>query len=86
MHPVYRFVARHSLFIIPSIGFLAVAVGLNGTGAALYTWIALGAAMAVVWGVPFWLRRKPSGAQSPGEVGRLLRSGRITLLHFYSDF
>ena len=86
MHPGFRFVARHSLFIIPGIGFLAVAVGLMGTGATLYMWIALGAAMALVWGLPFWLRRKPSAAQTTEEVGRLLRSGRITLLHFYSDF
>ena len=86
MHPTYRFVARHSLFIFPGIGFLAVAVGLMGTGGALYLWIALGAAMAVVWGIPFWLRRKPAEVQTTEEVGRLLRSGRITLLHFYSDF
>ena len=30
--------------------------------------------------------RKPSAAQTTEEVGRLLRSGKITLLHFYSDF
>ncbi len=86
MHPAIRFVARRSLFIFPGIGFLAAAVGLMGTGAALYLWIALGAAMAVVWGLPFWLRRKPSAAQTTEEVGQLLRSGRVTLLHFYSDF
>ena len=86
MHPTFRFVARHSLFIFPGIGFLVVAGGLMGTGAALYLWIALGAAMAVVWGLPFWLRRKPSTAKTTEEVGLLLRSGKITLLHFYSDF
>ncbi len=86
MHPAIRFVARHSLFIFPGIGFLAVAVGLLGTGAPLYLWIALGAAVTVVWGLPFWLRRKPSAAPSAEEVGLLLRSGRVTLLHFYSDF
>ena len=86
MHPAFRFVARHALFIFPGMGFFLVAWALIRAEALLLAWIAFGGAMAVVWGLPIWLRRKPTAVHSPDEVIQQLQAGRISLLHFYSDF
>ncbi|MGH9786932.1 MAG: hypothetical protein ACRD88_22400 [Terriglobia bacterium] len=86
MHPVHRFVARHSLFIGPGIGFVLAAWVLSRLAAPWPAWAALIAFMAAVWTVPVWRRQKATGIRSPEELQSRLRAGRISLVHFYSDF
>lgn len=86
IHPVYRFVARHSLFIGPSVGFVLAAWLLSRLAVPWPAWAALIAFMALIWTVPIWRRQKPTPLRSPEELEAQMRTGRISLLHFYSDF
>ena len=49
-------------------------------------WAALGAAIAVIWTVPVWRRQNATALSSADDFQQQLRAGRISLLHFYSDF
>ena len=86
IHPVYRFVARHSLFIGSGIGFVLAVWVLSRLAAPWPAWAALVAMMAVIWTMPVWRRQKATGIRSPEELQDRLRAARISLLHFYSDF
>ena len=86
IHPVFRFVARHSLFIGPGIGFVLAAGAMSRADAPWTLWAALVAAMGIIWTVPIWRRQKPSLLRSVEEIEQQLRGGKISLLHFYSDF
>ena len=86
IHPVFRFVARHSLFIGPGIGFVLAAVAMSRADASWTLWAALVAAMGILWTVPIWRRQEPSPLRSVEEIEQQLRGGTISFLHFYSDF
>jgi hypothetical protein len=49
-------------------------------------WAVLVAMMGVIWTVPIWRRQKPTPLRSADDLDAQLRAGRISLLHFYSDF
>jgi hypothetical protein len=42
--------------------------------------------MAGIWTVPIWRRQKATPIRSADELSAQVRAGRISLLHFYSDF
>ena len=86
MHPVFRFVARHSLFIGPGAGFVLAAWALGRIAAPWPTWVALLIAILVIWTVPIWRRHEATALLSADDFQQRLRAGRISLLHFYSDF
>ena len=86
MHPVFRFVARHSLFIAPGAGFVLAAWALGRIEAPWPAWLALLIAILVIWTVPIWLRQEATALLSADDFQQRLRAGRISLLHFYSDF
>ena len=86
MHPVFRFVARHSLFIGPGAGFVLAAWALGRMAAPWPAWAALILAILVFWTVPIWRRQEATALSSADDFQQRLRAGRISLLHFYSDF
>ena len=49
-------------------------------------WLALLIAILVIWTVPIWLRHEATALSSSDDFQQRLRAGRISLLHFYSDF
>jgi len=49
-------------------------------------WAALVASIAIIWTVPVWRREKATGLASPEDLGARVRSGRPSVVHFYSDF
>ena len=83
---MYRFVARHSLFIGPGGGFVAAAWILDRMQAPWMAWVALVASMAILWTLPVWRRQKASAFASAEDLGQRLGGGRPSILHFYSDF
>ena len=86
MHPVFRFVARHSLFIGPGVGFVLAAGALSRIAAPWPAWVALLIPILVIWTVPIWRRQQATALSSADDFQQRLRAGRISLLHFYSDF
>ena len=86
MHPVFRFVARHSLFIGPGVGFVLASWALGRIAAPWPAWAALLIAILVIWTVPIWRRQQATALPSADDLQKRLRAGRISLLHFYSDF
>jgi len=86
IHPAYRFVARHSLFILPGAGFIAASYILSRMEAPWPLWAALAACMAMLWSVPIWRREKTTPLASADDLEQRIRSGQPSLLHFFSDF
>ena len=86
IHPAHRFVARHSLFILPGAGFVAAAYILTRNQAPWPVWAALVAFMAVLWTVPIWRKEKATPLASANDLDRQIKSGRPSVVHFYSDF
>ena len=78
--------ARHSLFIGPGLGFVTAAGVLGYMEAPWPLWAVLVAAIAVIWTVPIWRREKATALASPDDLGKRVRGGRPSLVHFYSDF
>jgi hypothetical protein len=79
-------VARHSLFIGPGLGFVAAALVLASMEAPWPLWAALFACIAIIWTVPIWRREKATVLASPEDLGKRVRGGQPSLVHFYSDF
>ena len=86
IHPVYRFVARHSLFIGPGMGFVLAAYAMSRIEAPWPAWVVLVTVIAVIWTIPVWRRQKETALSSADDFQQQLPAGRISLLHFYSDF
>ena len=86
MRAVHRFIGRHSLFIFPGVAFALIARALSSHEVSWVTWTSLAAALAVIWTIPIWLRHKPTVFDAANELTERLRSGKISLLHLYSDF
>jgi hypothetical protein len=86
IHPVYRFVARHSLFIGPGLGFVVAAWLLSRMNAPWPLWALLVAVIAIIWTVPIWRREKATALTSPEDLSARVRAGLPSVVHFYSDF
>ena len=86
IHPAFRFVLRHSLFILPGAGFIAAAWVLVRVEAPWPVGAALLAFMTILWTIPIWRREKATLLASADDLGTRISRGQPSLLHFYSNF
>ena len=86
MKPLNRWVATHSALLFCGLVTMLTLWSLLRANTSISLWFASIVALALLWSLPFRFRRKPSPFASPQQLRQQLGAGRITLLHFYSDF